>query len=113
MTNWNQIGKWSFILGLVIAILAAFVTVVSDSTLLFVLFILGLLVGFLNIASKDSMKFLLGLVALFLIGVSSLGALAVLGSIETFLVSILENFLAFVGAAGLVVSVMVILETSR
>ena len=113
MTNWNLIGKWSFTIGLVIAILAAFIPVVSDSTVLLVLFHLGLLVGFLNIASKNSTKFLIGLIALFLIGVSSIGALAIFGSIETYLASILGNFLAFVGAAGLVVSIIVILETSR
>lgn len=113
MTNWDLVGKWSFTLGLVIAILAAFITAVSESTVLLILFILGLLVGFLNIAEKNSTKFLTGLIALFLIGASSLGALAVFGMVETYLVQIVSNFLAFVGASGLVVSIKVLFETSK
>ena len=113
MTDWSLVGRWSFILGLVIAVLAAFVTAVSQATVVLVLFILGLLIGFLNISERDSTRFLTGLIALFLIGVSSLGALAVFGSVETYLVQILGNFLAFVGAAGLVVSLKAVLETTR
>lgn len=113
MYNLNAIGKWSFIVGLVIAILAAFITLVSDALLVFVLFILGLAVGFLNVAEKNSSKFLIGLVALLLLGIGSLNALAVLGVIGGYLSAMLGNFLVFVGAAGLVVSIKVIFETSQ
>ena len=113
MTNWSTVGKWSFTLGLVVAILAAFITAVDAAIVFLVLFVLGLLVGFLNIAEKDSTRFLTGLIALFLIGVSSLGALAVFGNVETYLTSILGNFLAFVGAAGLVVSIKTVFDTSK
>ncbi|MEX2017627.1 MAG: hypothetical protein WD876_04095 [Candidatus Pacearchaeota archaeon] len=113
MTNWSLVGKWSFTLGLIVAILAAFVTAISVEVVLLLLFILGLLVGFLNITEKNSTKFLTGLIALFLIGVSSLGALAIFGTVETYLAQIVSNFLTFVGAAGLVVSIKVLFETSR
>ncbi|MEX0920577.1 MAG: hypothetical protein WDZ69_03285 [Candidatus Pacearchaeota archaeon] len=113
MSNLKNAGKWSFIIGLVIAILAALITVIDQSIVLIVLFILGLGVGFLNISNKDSTKFLTGLIALFLIGATSLGALTILGAVESYVDSILENFLVFVGSAGLVVSIKVIFETSK
>lgn len=113
MTNSKNAGKWAFILGLVVAILAALITVVNHAIILAILFVLGLAVGFLNIASKNSTKFLTGIIALFLIGATSLGALTILGVVEDYISGILENFLVFVGSAGLVVSIKVIFETSK
>ncbi|MEX0920887.1 MAG: hypothetical protein WDZ62_01355 [Candidatus Pacearchaeota archaeon] len=113
MAKTNNAGKWAFIIGLVVAILAGLITSISESIVLVILFVLGLGVGFLNISEKNSTKFLTGLIALFLIGVTSIGALTILGVVETYLESILENFLVFVGSAGLVVSIKVIFETSK
>ena len=109
----DMVGKWSFIIGLVIAILAAFITVVSDVLFLLILFVLGLLVGFLNVTNKNSSTFLLGVITLLLLGAGSLGALSVLGVVSGYLESALGNFIAFVGAAGLVVSIKAVFETSR
>lgn len=110
----DMIGKWSFLVGLVIAILAAFVTVVSSPVLLLILFILGLLVGFLNITKKNSSTFLLGVITLLLLGAGSLSALSALSvTISSYLGSALGNFIAFVGAAGLVVSIKAVFETSK
>ena len=108
------IGKWAFIIGLVVAILAAFITnVLAPANILLILFILGLIVGFLNISKKNVTEFLVAIIAL---GVTagSLGAIVLLGGTLTgYVSSILENFLAFVGAAGLVVSIKAILITSK
>ena len=114
MAEWDMIGKWAFIIGIVVAILAAFVpNVVSTSTLVLLLFVLGLLVGFLNVAKKDSHTFLLGVITLIVIGAATLSALDVLGVLGNYLGSILGNFVAFVVGAGLVVSIKAVFETSR
>ena len=41
----DLIGKWAFIVGLVVAVLAGFITTVAASTILLILFVLGLIVG--------------------------------------------------------------------
>ena len=109
----DLIGKWAFIIGLVIAILAAFVTAVSTSTVLLILFILGLIVGFLNIDKKNTTEFLVSVIALLAVG--SLGALAV-GNLVTavsYIEAILGNFIVFVAAAALVVSIKAIIVTTQ
>jgi len=109
----DLIGKWAFIIGIVIAILAAFVTAVSTTTILLVLFILGLIVGILNIDKKNTTEFLIAVVALLMVG--SLGALSV-GQLATpvgYLQEILGNFTAFVMAAALVVSLKAVIGTSK
>ena len=110
----DLIGKWSFIVGLVVAILAAFVTTVPVTTVLLTLFILGLIVGFLNINKKNTTEFLVAVIALLAVG--SLGALSV-GQLATpigYLQTILNNFTVFVAASALVVSLKaVILATKK
>ena len=109
----DLIGKWAFIVGLVVAILAALVTAIGTPTTLIVLFVLGLIVGFLNIDKEKNTEFLVSVIALLMVG--SLGALAV-GQIATtvgYLQAMLNNFIAFVAAAALVVSIKTIIITSK
>ena len=105
------IGKWAFIIGLVLAVIAGLVEgFYTIPYLVLILVILGLIVGFLNIAEKNSTKLLVAIIAL--MGVGSMTVLAI-PAIDTYLESILSNFVAFVGAAGLVVAVKSIVETSK
>lgn len=109
----DLIGKWAFIVGLVVAILAALVTAIGTPTTLIVLFVLGLIVGFLNIDKEKNTEFLVSVIALLMVG--SLGALAV-GQLATtvgYLQAMLSNFIAFVAAAALVVSIKTIIITSK
>jgi len=108
----DLVGKWAFLIGLVIAVIAGFVTGYASLVLL-VLFILGLVVGLLNVTEKDSTKFLVAVVALLVLGVGSINALSVLGVVSSYLDVILGNFIAFVAAAGLVVSVKIVIEAAR
>ena len=107
------IGKWAFIVGLVVAVLAAFVTTVSTTTILLILFILGLIVGFLNIDKKNTTEFLVAVIALLAVG--SLGALAVgqIAQAVGYLEAILGNFIVFVAASALVVSIKAIIVASK
>ena len=110
----KMVGKWAFLVGLLIAVLASFLTGYAGAVAL-VLFLLGLVVGFLNVSEKDSNKFLLAAIALLTGGIASLSAISVigLGTITTLLGKILASFVAFVAAAALVVAIKVVFETSK
>ena len=94
-----KLGSWAFILGVLIAIVAGLVPAWQTSTLVWVLVILGLVVGFLNVTAKETTEFLVAALALMLIG--SAGAIPALGVI---ILSILANIVAFVAPAALVVA---------
>ena len=114
MKNLDVLGKWAFLIGLVIAVIAAFIgTAISASTIALILFILGLIVGFLNIAEKQLTKFLLATIALLLLGIGSISALSIIGTVSGYLNSILANIIAFVSAAALVVALKSIYETGK
>lgn len=95
--NLTYIGRWALIGGLILCVLAAFTTI---SYLLTILFVAGLIVGFLNITEKESTPFLVAVITLLLIGVGGLQ----LGGLTKLVASILQNFIAFIAAAGLVVA---------
>jgi len=94
-----KIGSWAFILGVLIAIVAGLVPAWQTSTLVWVLVILGLIVGFLNITGKETTEFLVAALTLMIIG--SAGAIPALGVV---ILSILANIVAFVAPAALVVA---------
>jgi len=102
------IGRWALIIGIILAVLAGAGFAAVPSLPVF-LFILGLIVGFLNIAERESTSFLVAVIALLVIGVAGLQ----LGRLTTVVVSILNNFIAFVAAAGLVVALKQILAIAR
>jgi len=110
--NSKFVGKWAFVVGLVIAVIASFLTG-YETTVALVLFVLGLVVGFLNISEKESHHFLIALIALLTGGVASLNAISMFGIVSTYLTAVLGSFIAFVSAAALVVAIKAIFETSK
>jgi len=104
--NLTTIGRWALIIGIILAVLAGFTEVPS---LAIILFVLGLIVGFLNIQERESTPFLIGVIALMVIGLSGLR----LGNLTPTVISILENFLAFVSAAGLIVALKQVLAAVK
>ena len=108
MPSMEKVGRWAFIAGLVLAVLAGLV-VVDVYWVTWVLAILGLVVGFLNISTKETQGFLLPAVALAL-SASAVRSLPVVGFVLT---NILDNVLIFVAAAMLLVALRALLETAR
>jgi hypothetical protein len=102
--NATFLGHWALIFGIVLAVIAGFTAIPS---LPVVLFILGLVVGLLNIKEKESTPFLVAVIALLLIGVAGLQ----IGGEVTAL--ILNNFIAFMAAAGLIVALKQILSVAK
>jgi hypothetical protein len=112
----HEIGKWAFLIGIVLSIASAFTAnFISITTMALFLFILGLGVGFLNVTRKDTVTFLLAVLVLLALGAGGIAALSqisVLG-IYTYLAAMLGSFISFVGAAGLVIAIRAVLDTTE
>ena len=61
------IGFWAFIVGLIIAVVGGIFSP-ANQTLVIILIILGLIVGFLNITGKEILLFLVATIALIVVG---------------------------------------------
>jgi len=61
------VGFWAFIIGFVLAILAG-IFWPTNQTIIVVLVILGIIIGFLNVTAKEFMLFLLATIALVVVG---------------------------------------------
>jgi fructose-specific phosphotransferase system IIC component len=108
-SNYQELGRWSFILGLILAILAGFINV---TWLPVVLFVLGLIVGFLNVASEQSTDFLVALIALLLVGTSVMQISMLSPEVSETFSLMLNNFVSFIAAAGLVVAIKSVLAVA-
>ena len=108
MTN---TGKWAFIIGLILAVLSGFFGV---PYLALVLLVLGLIVGFLNISTKEEQLYLIAVVALLAVGIGSVQALSILNvDVSNWVNTVLANFIVFVAASGLIVAVKAIIKSGR
>jgi hypothetical protein len=105
--NTATIGKWAFIFGLVIAVLAGLLF--QPDWAIWVLAILGVIVGFLNITAEDTRGFLLAAIGLTL-SATALNTLPVLGKAFSL---ILPFVVAFVAGATIVVAFKELLQTAR
>jgi hypothetical protein len=102
------IGKWAFIIGLVIAVVVGFVEIPYAGLILLVL---GLIVGFLNIAAKETTQYLVAAVAL-MTGAVALSVAPVPGVVGDVVAKMLGAFVSFVAAASLVIAIKGIIELS-
>ena len=107
--NLDVIGKWAFIIGLALAVIAGVIpTTIPYLTLILV--VLGLIVGFLNINEKDTVKLLIAIIALMAVGAITIAEIPM---IDAYLGAILNNILILAGAAGLIVAIKAIYETGK
>jgi hypothetical protein len=105
--NRQFIGKWAFIAGLVLAVLAGLLF--QPGWALWVLAILGVIVGFLNIAAEETRGFLLASIALTL-SATALNTLPVLGTVLSL---VLPFVVAFVAGGMIVVALKELFQTAR
>ena len=106
----NAMGRYAFLLGIVVAALLGFTTF-AYSTL--VLVILGLIVGFINIAEEETTGYLVAVIALLVIGLSGLQVFSMLGSLNVWIQTVLASFVTFVAASGLVVAIKSVLKMGQ
>lgn len=100
-----HVGKWSFIVGVILAIAAGFINAAWPAV---VLAILGLIIGFLNVSAKEILHYLVAVIALLVIGAAGIEALKALGSFVGTIQTMIANFMVFVAASGLVVAIKTI-----
>jgi non-ribosomal peptide synthetase component E (peptide arylation enzyme) len=101
----KSFGKWSFLVGVLIALFSGYV---SWAYTPMALIALGLIVGFLNISQTNAERFLVASIALLVIGAAGVSTLFSSGSLVGMTQSILNNFISFVAAAALVVALKTI-----
>jgi len=107
--EFERLGEWVFILGVVIAIISGLAYQAMDLTsaqyITAVLVILGLVVGFLNIRDKEITNFLIAVIAIVAVGAANLDEIIVIGP---YLARMVMNIAAFVAPAALVVALKAI-----
>ncbi len=103
----GQLGKWAFIGGIVLAVVAAFVS--QTTWIYWVLAVLGLVVGFLNVTADETKGFLLSAVALIL-SASAVQGIPLVGEMVT---TIMGNLVAFMSAAVLIVALKSLFESAK
>ncbi len=103
----KRVGNYSFIIGVIIAIVLGIVSLgAATPWLASLLVILGLIVGFLNVVGKETKEFLV-IAAVLIIAAAMGGAAATLGGVEVigaYLQGIFTQLLAFVVPATVVVA---------
>lgn len=104
--NSLKTGHWAFLVGLVLSVITPFVLIPYTGL---TLFILGVIIGFVNIKGSESHAFLLAVIALMVIGVGGIQLLTLTGTV----VAILTNIIALVSPAALVVAVKEVLTIGR
>ena len=102
-----SIGKWAFIIGLVLAILAGLFF--QPGWAIWVLAILGVIVGVINITAEKTGSFLLASIALTL-SATALNTLPVFGTAFSY---VLPFVVAFVAGATIVVALKELFGTAR
>jgi hypothetical protein len=115
---WAKIGVWSFVVGVVIAVLIALFTLFGRGTgmpawTVVVLAILGLIVGLLNIGADEVNRFLLASIAFVIAAASMATVFAQLGSSFDWLQAFMSAIAVFAAPAALVVAFKALYEVAK
>lgn len=97
----KKVGHYSFLVAIVLAVLAGLIPALQVDWVAWALIILGLIVGFLNVTAKETTEFLVATIALMVVGTAGLGGLPTAGTIVA---NILVYIQAIVVPASLVVA---------
>ena len=103
----EMVGKWAFIVGLVLSVIVG--AFFQAEWVVWVLAILGVIVGVLNVTGEDTERFLLAAIAFGL----SATALVTVPIIGFQLTNALSYVAAFVAGAMIVVALKVLFQTAR
>jgi hypothetical protein len=101
------VGKWAFIVGLVLAVIAGLLF--SAAWVVWVLVLLGVIVGLLNVTGAETQGFLIAAIA-FTLAATALSAIPFVGGMLT---SILSYIGAFVSGAMVVVALKALFASAR
>ncbi len=107
--NMQQIGGYAFILGIIIAILAGIVALDANTSqlLLWVMVVIGIIIGLLNVTDKETTSFLVAAIALILTA-TALDALNV-----DIITRIINNIAVLASPAALIVALKAVWNMAR
>jgi hypothetical protein len=108
----KEIGKWSFLVGVLLALIMGLVAALSPGSLgaaqpwlLFLMLILGVVIGIVNITAREVQGFLVASIAVLVAcasaGLVNTASIAILGTI---LQSVANHVVLLVGPAALIVA---------
>lgn len=106
--NLSQVGRWVFVVGVVLAVVAGFIDLGIPHFGL-ILTVVGLVVGLLNVSGKETGSFLIAAIAL-LMTASALGNIPQIGAQ---LVSVGSNLSAIAAPAALIVALKSLLSSAK
>ncbi|MBI1936409.1 hypothetical protein HYS31_08305 [Candidatus Woesearchaeota archaeon] len=116
----KQIGNYSFIVGVIIAVVLGIASSRLPSNaaswLLSILIVLGLLVGLLNVSGKETKEFLWVTVALVVVAFAGSAQVNLWSDVELigeFLKGVFDSILAFVVPASVVVALKDVWELAK
>lgn len=101
----ERVGRYAFILGIVVAVVAG---VTDTSWAPAALAALGIVVGLLNITSEETQGFLIAAIGLMM----SARAMDAIPEVGPALTPFVANVVAFIGAAVLVVAITTLVEVA-
>jgi hypothetical protein len=101
------IGRWAFIVGLVLAVIAGLLF--QAAWVIWVLALLGVIVGLLNITAEETQSFLLAAIA-FALSATALNTIPLIGGAIS---NILGYVSAFVAGAMIVVALQALFKIAR
>ena len=112
MADKEKLGEWSFIIGVIIAIIiglfsGSLVGTGAEKWLPLLLVLLGLLVGFLNVSEKETTAFLVAAAALLVTGLAE-PTLNVIPTVGPYLSGVVSQIGVFVAPAAIVVALKAI-----
>jgi hypothetical protein len=105
--DWDTVGKWAFIVGLVLAVIAGLLF--EAAWVVWVLVVLGVVVGLLNISGGEAQGFLIAAIA-FTVASTALSTIPLIGGL---LDNIMSYISAFVSGAMVVVALKGLFESAK
>ncbi len=108
-TTPKKFGHYMFLLGVLLAIIAAFVSI---PYLGLVLMTLGVIIGLVNVTAKETTEFLIATMALVIAGIAS-GGIATIPLVGLYIAKMLANIVALVVPAAIIVALKAIKVTAE
>lgn len=106
-----KIGEWAFLAGVAIALLLGLFIGEAVGAWATTLIVLGIMVGILNIAEKETTAYLVAAIALLVAGSAGLGSLPFTNLMN--LSAMLGNIVLFVAPAAVIVAVKTVLTLGK
>jgi len=108
------VGRWAFLVGIIVSILAVFFSNPSPGFTFGFLTIVGLIVGFFNVSQESDMPFLVAVIALVVFSIAGIEVTSVFGETAgRYLRAIFRNYVVFFAAAGFVIAKKVIFSSTK